>query len=217
MNIEKIKNFIKNIKKETWIRIIIYVSIVIFGFILDRITKNIASSKLILGELKQVEIIPNLIYFSYVTNKGGAWSILSNATWLLTIFSAVSVGAISYYMFKSKINIFYFVSCSMFIAGGLGNLYDRIVYGYVIDFIETYPFGYAFPIFNVADMFVVIAAIIMAVYMLFEEKKEKEKSRTKILTEEEITGVTKNENPIDDNQNLNSINDKDDNDGRNVN
>lgn len=205
MNIEKIKNFIKNIKKETWIKIIIYVSISILGFTLDRITKSIVSNKLVLGELKQIELIPNLLYFAYVTNKGGAWSILSNATWLLTIVSIVSVVLISYYMFKNKLHIVYFISCAMFIAGGLGNLYDRIIFGAVIDFIETYPLGYAFPIFNVADMFVVIGAIIMVVYMIYEEKLEKQKSQTKILTEEEIT----------ENNNLENDLNKDDCDGRN--
>lgn len=211
MNVEKIRDFIKNIKKETWIKIIIYVSIALFGFTLDRVTKSIVANKLTLGELKQIELIPNLLYFSYVTNKGGAWSILSNATWLLTIISIVSVVLISYYMFKNKLHIVYFISCAMFIAGGLGNLYDRIVYGAVIDFIETYPLGYAFPIFNVADMFVVIGAIIMVVFMIYEEKVEKKKSQTKILTEEELA----NNQVLNDDKKIENDLNKDDNNGRN--
>ena len=188
-----IKKFIKNITKETWIKIIIYVSIVIFGFLLDRISKAIVVEKLELNVLKQVTLIPNFLYFAYVENTGGAWSILSNATWLLAIFSTVAVIGISYYMFKKQINLNYFICGALIVAGGLGNLYDRVIYGAVVDFIETYPLGYSFPIFNVADIFVVIGSFYMIIYMFYEEHKEKKKSQEKILTEEELENRNEND------------------------
>ena len=194
--LNKIKEFFKGITKETWIKFIIYVSIIVFGFTLDRVTKEIVDNKFELGVSKQVELIPDFLYFAYVRNTGGAWSILSNATWVLTIISIVSVVVISIYIFKKKVNMFNLIACSMIVAGGLGNLFDRIIYGAVIDFIESFPFGYAFPIFNVADIFVVIGAIIIIAYTFYEDYVEKKKSQQKILTEEEL-------------------NNKDDNDGRN--
>lgn len=181
-----IMRFLKSITKDTWRKIIIYASIVIIGFTLDRITKAIAVANLELNVLKNKKIIENFLYFSRVENTGGAWSILSNATWLLAIISSVAVIVISYYMFKKKININYFVCGALIVAGGLGNLYDRLIYGAVVDFIETFPFGYAFPIFNVADIFVVIGSFYMIIYMFYEERKNKKKSQEKILTDEEL-------------------------------
>ena len=77
--------------KELITRIVIYISIVIVGFILDRVTKALVVSNLSLNTLMQIEIIPNFLYFAYVENTGGAWSILSNATWLLAIISIIAV------------------------------------------------------------------------------------------------------------------------------
>ena len=179
-------DFLKKISKETIKKIIIYILIVIGGFVLDRLTKEIVADKLVLNKLSQIEIIPNFLYFSYVENTGGAWSILNNATWLLAVFSAVATIGITIYMFKKKININYFISGSLIVSGGLGNLYDRVLYGAVIDFIETYPLGYSFPIFNVADIFVVCGAFYMIIYMFVEEYLEKRKSREKIINENDL-------------------------------
>ena len=100
----KIKEFLKNITKETWIRIIIYVSIVLGGFALDRISKVLVANNLELDKFYQIELIPNFLYFAYVVNTGGAWSILSNATWLLAIISTVAVVGITYYLFKKQLS-----------------------------------------------------------------------------------------------------------------
>lgn len=181
-----IKKFIKNITKETWIKIIIYVSIVLVGFALDRISKVIVAANLELNVLKQVTLIPNLLYFSYVENTGGAWSILSNATWLLAIISTVAVIGISYYMFKKQLGLNYFICCALIVAGGLGNLFDRVIYGAVVDFIETYPLGYSFPIFNIADILVVVGSFYMIIYMFIEDHRNKKASQERILTEEEL-------------------------------
>lgn len=183
---DKLLVFLKNVKKETWIRLIIYVSIVLFGFVLDRVTKTIVSNNLVLGEKKQIEIIPDFLYLAYVRNTGGAWSILSGATWLLTLFSAFAVVVVSYYIFKKNVNNVYMILGALIVSGGLGNFYDRIVYSAVIDFIESYPFGYAFPIFNVADIFVVIGSFSIIGYSYYEDFKKKKESGTKILTEEEL-------------------------------
>ena len=179
-------DFLKKVSKKTYIKLAIYLSIVIGGFALDRISKVLVANNLKLGVLSQIEIIPNFLYFSYVENTGGAWSILSNATWLLAIFSLVAVVGISYYLFKKDINIHYFVCGAMIVSGGLGNLFDRIVYSAVVDFIETYPLGYSFPIFNIADIFVVIGSFYMIIYMFIEEHKEKKRSQEKIIDEKDL-------------------------------
>ena len=156
------------------------------GFTLDRLTKAIVVNNLSLNVFRQVEIIPNFLYFAYVRNTGGAWSILSNATWLLAIISVAAVVGITYYLFTKKPNLHYFIAMSFIVSGGAGNLFDRIFYGSVIDFIETYPFGYSFPIFNVADIFVVCGAFYLIIYMLFEEHLNKSEAQKKILTVQEL-------------------------------
>ena len=178
----------KNLKlsKEILTRIVIYTLIVVLGFTLDRLTKAIVVNNLSLNVFRQVEIIPNFLYFAYVRNTGGAWSILSNATWLLAIISVAAVVGITYYLFTKKPNLHYFIAMSFIVSGGAGNLFDRIFYGSVIDFIETYPFGYSFPIFNVADIFVVCGAFYLIIYMLFEEHLNKSEAQKKILTAQEL-------------------------------
>ena len=159
------------LSKELLTRIIIYLSIVIIGFILDRLTKAIVVNNLSLYVYKQVEVIPNFLYFTYVKNTGGAWSILSNATWLLAIISVLAVVGISYYLFTKKPNMHYFVAMSLIVSGGAGNLFDRIFYGAVVDFIETYPFGYSFPIFNIADIAIVVGVGFLLLDIAIEEYK----------------------------------------------
>lgn len=177
----------KNLKlsKELLTRIVIYTLIVVLGFTLDRLTKAIVVNNLSLNVFRQVEIIPNFLYFAYVVNTGGAWSILSNATWLLAIISTVAVVGITYYLFKKQLNLHYFICGCLIVSGGLGNLFDRVIYQGVVDFIQTLPFGYSFPIFNIADIFVVCGSFYLIIYMLIEEYKTKKKSQEKIIDEEE--------------------------------
>lgn len=184
---------LKKLSKETIKKIIIYLSIVILGFVLDRISKILVVNNLEFGISKQIELIPNLLYFTYVKNTGGAWSILSNATWLLAIISTLAVVGISYYMFKKQLKLSYFICGALIVAGGLGNLFDRVFYGAVVDFIETYPFGYSYPVFNIADIFVVVGAIYMIIYMFYEEHQAKKRSQEKILTDEELDKRNEND------------------------
>lgn len=177
---------LKKFIKENQSRIMIYSLIVIIGFILDRYTKILTINNLELNKYRQVEIIRGFLYFAYVENTGGAWSILSNATWLLALISISAVVGITYYLFKKKPNMHYFVSLCLIVSGGAGNLFDRVFYGAVVDFIETYPFGYNFPIFNVADIFVVCGSFYMIAYMIYEEYKTKNESKKKILTKQEL-------------------------------
>ena len=69
---------------------------------------------------------------------------------------------------------------------------DRVVYGAVVDFIETYPLGYSFPVFNIADIFVVIGSFYMIIYMFIEDYYNKKKSQETVIDEEEVE--TRDEN-----------------------
>ena len=129
----------------------------ILVFLLDRI------SKLLVVNLidKDISIIKNIFYLTYVKNDGAAFSILETQRILLIVLSIIALAFLIYYISKKDKNgIGYF-----FLVGGIvGNLIDRIFLGYVIDFIGIS----SFPIFNIADVFIVLGAILI----LFEKEKK---------------------------------------------
>ena len=148
--------------------IIIICIISILCFVLDLVTKIIANNTLVAYEKN--EVINNFFYFTLCYNTGGAWSIFSgNIIFLITV-SLIALGLVIYTMIKSKTN-FYKFSSAMFIGGLLGNLYDRIVYGKVIDFLDFKIFGYDYPVFNVADCFICVGMVLMLIALIKEEKK----------------------------------------------
>ena len=125
-------------------------------------------SKLIVSNLMNVHdsivVIKDFFYITYVRNTGAAWSMFAGKTWLLIIVSLVIIGFICFYIYKNKpktkIEI---VGYSLVLGGAIGNFLDRVIYGYVIDFFDFYIFGYNYPIFNVADIFIVIGVLILVI------------------------------------------------------
>lgn len=146
----------------------IYIIAFIF-LMLDVISKIIISNVLVLGETK--EIITNFFYLTYTHNYGAAWSIFNGYTFLIIIVSVLIIIAILYYLKKYKVNSMLLkIGYAILLGGSIGNLVDRIVHGYVIDFFDFYILGYDFPIFNIADTGIVVGIIII---MLYPTKKEK--------------------------------------------
>lgn len=124
--------------------------------LLDRITKILVSG------IDNISIIDNFLYLTYARNTGMAFSLLSDKIYLIIILTFCIIAYIVYYLIKHKPkNKFLIVGYSLVLAGAIGNLFDRIVYGYVIDFINVYIFGYDYPIFNLADSFIVIGIILL--------------------------------------------------------
>lgn len=141
---------------------------------LDIISKIIISNISILN--KSITIIPNFFYLTYTHNYGGAWSIFDNSTLFITIVSFLIIIGIIYYLFKNKVTKkIEIVGYSLLLGGAIGNLIDRIVYGYVIDFLDFYIFKYDFPIFNVADIGIVVGIILLLVSMILEVYKNDNK------------------------------------------
>lgn len=147
--------------------------IIIVTILIDQISKYyIQYTPALHGK---VELIPNFLYVTYVKNTGVAWSMLSGKTVFLIIIGIIETAVLIYFLvmvLKAK-NKPYIVALSLMIGGALGNLIDRIMFGYVRDFIDTYPFGYNFPVFNVADSALCIGVGIILILMIYEERKEK--------------------------------------------
>ncbi len=148
--------------------------IIILGLILDRITKIWALNELI--KVPEIPIINGFFSFSYLENRGAAFGILQNKLIFLSLITLIIMGGIVFYLFKYKpTSKLLRISLSLIVCGAIGNLIDRVWYRYVVDFIMWhYKDKYYFPTFNVADMFVVIGTMLLAIYMIKEENNGKQ-------------------------------------------
>ncbi|HKL84541.1 MAG TPA: signal peptidase II [Bacilli bacterium] len=138
------------------------------------------------GPRYQLTIIENFFYFTYHRNTGAAWSILADYPWLLALISLLAASAmLTYRIMKRKVMThIYKAAWAVVIAGTLGNFIDRAFYTLltgragVVDFLH-FQFGdYHFPIFNVADMCLVVGLIGLSILTFIDDGKEKKKAET---------------------------------------
>jgi len=157
-------------------RIIIEVlSIALLGLLifLDQITKHHFSTTVKYGTKQP--IIENFFYFTYTLNKGAAWSFLADVSWGQTFFKILTgislVFFIWFYIFNAKKNYKWLrIAIILVIGGTIGNFIDRLRIDAVVDFIG-FTFGtYNFPIFNLADSFLVVGVIMVFIHYLFFDK-----------------------------------------------
>ena len=137
---------------------------------LDQIVKFLVRANIPLG--RSVSFLPGIMDLTYVKNTGMAFSLFSEHTWVLAILSAlVTVGLTVLLLSRFVTHPFGRISLSLIIAGAVGNLIDRVAFGFVTDMI--YLRFIHFAIFNVADVCVVVGGILFCVYLLgFYEKLE---------------------------------------------
>lgn len=134
--------------------------IAFISFILDFVCKFIITH--ILDFNDSIMVIRNFFYISLVKNTGGAFSIFTGSTFLLIVISFLILLGIFVYIYRNNIrNRISLIGFGLLIGGAMGNLFDRIFYGYVIDYLDFKVFGYGYPIFNLADSFVVIGVILL--------------------------------------------------------
>ena len=130
--------------------------------IIDIVSKLVVSN--LMDVYDSIIIIKNFFNITYVRNNGAAWSLFAGRTWLLIIVSLIIISFIILYIYKNRPkNKFEMIGYSLVLGGAIGNFIDRIVYGYVIDFLDFNIFGYDYPIFNLADTFIVIGVIILCI------------------------------------------------------
>ena len=149
-------------------------AVFIFTIIADQITKNWALSVLKNGS--SIKIIKDFLRFSYVENRGAAFGILQNQIIFFVIITIVMISVIGYIFFKNKnITKLSKLSLTLIAGGAIGNFIDRIMLGYVVDFIDV-RFGniYDFPVFNLADSFVVCGTFLLIILMLTNKFEKSE-------------------------------------------
>lgn len=148
--------------------IALFISALLIG--VDQLIKVWAVNTL--SAVGSMPVIPHLLDFTYVENYGAAYGIMTGKTVLLIAITAFVLGLLIKVLLSKKIkHRLAIASLSLIIAGGLGNLIDRIAKGFVVDYLDINPL-FSFPVFNFADCCVVIGTGLLIVYILFFEPKE---------------------------------------------
>ena len=148
-------------------------------FIIDQITKAIISAYLKLNE--SILIIKDFFYIRYINNTGASFGMLSNSKLLLIVLSLIAIIIILRFMNSFKKTQMNTIGFSLLLGGILGNLSDRILFGYVKDYLDFVIFNYNFPVFNLADIFIVFGVFILIISILKgEDQSGSKSSRRKI-------------------------------------
>ncbi|MGJ7922469.1 signal peptidase II [Neobacillus sp. LXY-4] len=149
-----------------------YYIIALFVIILDQMTKWLIVKNLEIGE--SIEMIENFLYITSHRNRGAAWGILQGQMWFFYVITVIVIIGIVFYIQKAvKGKWLLGVSLGLMLGGAIGNFIDRVFRKEVVDFINTYIFGYDFPVFNIADSALVIGVILLMIQMLMEDRKLK--------------------------------------------
>ena len=122
-----------------------------------------------------VRAIPGFFHITHIKNTGAAWSMLEGQTWLFVLVTAAFFAIVGVLIWKKVLQKKFELVCLAMIAGGaLGNLIDRVRLGYVVDMLDTMFMD--FPVFNVADVFVVCGTVCALIYYLAFYSKSDEKN-----------------------------------------
>ena len=173
-------------KKKRPIDYILYSAIIIIGIVLDQLTKFLVTKYMTLYQ--SVPLIKNFLHLTYTTNDGAAFGMMGGQRWVFLIVSSIAIVIFMAYLYLGHAeNMLYAVSISMVISGGIGNMIDRLGFGFyvnpttgtgeVVDFIDFC--GIWEYVFNGADSFVCVGAGLLVLALLIDIKKEYEVEKAK--------------------------------------
>ena len=152
--------------------------VALVGVIVDQVIKNVLCISMNMGE--SVSIIDGFFSLTLIGNTGAAFSLFSSGTILLIIVSIVVLNVIYFWLIKDKnLNLFEEITYGLLMGGITGNLIDRVWHMQVIDYLDFNLFGYNFPVFNLADMLIVISLFMIVIYTLKGDKNENSGKRRK--------------------------------------
>lgn len=162
--------------------VLIEAAVMICLIVCDHLSKLWADS--VLKDTEGIDLIPGVLKFFYLPsgNRGAAFGMFKGQLWLFIIVTVIVCACLIYVMIRLPFSRRYFILHPIMIcivAGGIGNLIDRIMNGYVVDFIYFYLIN--FPIFNMADCYVTVSTILLAFLLLFYYKEEDFKKIEAIL------------------------------------
>lgn len=148
----------------------------VFIFSLIIIAIDFIIKRIVLNFVTNICIIPNFFYLTLAKNTGAAFSLLENKIIFFIIIAFIVIYYIFKYSIKEDIDKLEQVSYILLIGGIIGNLIDRVIYGYVVDYLRFIIFSYNFPIFNLADICITIGAIFLIISIFRKEKNNENRS-----------------------------------------
>ncbi len=146
-----------------YIAIFLSFAAVAAGVAIDQVLKSVVTQQL--KPLGQIELIPGFFNLTYVENRGAAFGMLANHQWLFIVVTAVVCVAIAAALiFYQNHTALTRTALTLVLAGGIGNMIDRLHYQYVVDYIH---FQFFPPVFNFADICVTVGCALLIIYLLF--------------------------------------------------
>jgi len=153
----------------------VYLLIALIVVLLDRWTKYIVARRI--GLYQHIQIIPGFFRLTHTENTGAAFSLFadSNSPWrtdMLIAFSVLALVVVSILLWKNHhAHLLTGVALSLILGGAIGNLWDRVVSGRVVDFLLFYVKQYQWPVFNLADSAIVVGAALLVLEIIFGQEK----------------------------------------------
>jgi len=156
-------------------RYTLFVILTMLGLLFDQATKLFIDRSMQLFDT--IPVVSNFFNITYVRNRGAAFSFLSEASWRLPFFIAITLVAaiailVAFHKLRDDQRLAQ-ISMAMIFSGAIGNLIDRVRLGEVIDFLDAHWYRHHWPAFNVADSLICVGVFLLALDMLLEEKRSK--------------------------------------------
>lgn len=142
----------------------IYAILALVLLVADQVVKYLVRTGIDLGQ--SVPFIPHVLDLTFVRNTGAAFSILQEHTWVLILISALVVLLVAGFVGRGFFRGWLGLTAAMLVmCGGVGNLIDRVLLGYVTDMFQTTFMNFA--VFNLADCYITVGVVLLFVYILF--------------------------------------------------
>jgi signal peptidase II len=147
-------------------KLIVLISVFIPVLISDQLSKYFINNGISL--INKITVISHYFNIVHIDNTGVAFGFMSGYSDLFIIFlTALIIAAVTYFLFKTKINSnLFIISSSLIISGAFSNLLSRIFQRYVVDFLDFHIYGYHWPSFNIADSSVVVGTILLFISVI---------------------------------------------------
>ena len=177
-----------------WIVAILIVAGVIVA---DQISKLLVLAHLFEG---QYQLIPGVLHFTYVENRGMAFGMLSEHRWVFMLLSVLGIALVGFYMARYVKSTLGRVSLSLIVGGGIGNMIDRVRLGFVVDFIDFCAFDFWVWVFNIADAAVCVGAALFILELVIELVQEIKKKKEPQCSETAERNEAKEHAPKDEDE-----------------
>ena len=139
----------------------------LLSVLLDQVSKYVVIHVMGVSAFKSMDVLPPLLRFVYGENRGINFGLFGDGTsrWVFVVLALAVCAAVLFWMWKKPQRPLALLSAGLLIGGALGNVIDRVLYGYVLDFLNTSCCGINNPfVYNVADVFIFVGAIGLVVF-----------------------------------------------------